>query len=245
MLKFITSGFYYLLLFSFIVLISEKFSLIESVPVEKYVLYQPNIGMNDAQFKNVIKYFGFKKKNKYVKKFDHNYKNISRLNDDKVIALLVSSCDVPINDLGDNLSNYVHLRRNKKYGYSIVEFKSPIHIVSQCILFKFNELVRNEYQGYLRSEKVLLTNLTSEIPQKQYKDFLYKKISLVDTLMTLQPKEFLRYHFWLLSESEVENDTLTESFYLAMLSCILVFLIISLFNKSFNLSEEIGLNSRL
>lgn len=221
----------YSLLFAALVFLSERFDFVKSELSEQYLLYQPNIGMNDIQFKEVMKYFGFKKKNKYVKKFDQNYKHLARLNDNRFITLLSQKCDLTKNEISRFPSNFIHLKRSKKYGFAVVEFRGPFIGQAKCILEKFNAFVRSEHQSYLEQEKTYLTNSIAKADNIELKKMLVKKVGLLDSLMLLQPEGFLKYHFIQLKDSNVDEDVLHKLIYFSLMICLIVLLVHTLFKK--------------
>lgn len=231
MFSYLKSIFLYSLLFAVLVSLSESFDFVEPELSEQYLLYQPNIGMNDIQFKEVMKYFGFKKKNKYVKKFDQNYKHLARLNDNRFIILLSEKCDLSQNVISRYPSNFIHLKRSKKYGFAVVEFRGPFVGQAQCILEKFNAFVRIEHHSYLEQEKTFLSNFIAHADNVELKKMLIKKVGLLDSLMLLQPEGFLKYHFIQLKDSNVNEDVLHKSIYFAVLICLIIFLIHTLIKK--------------
>lgn len=231
MLSYLKSIVLYSLLFAVLVLLSEKFDFVKSELSEQYLLYQPNIGMNDIQFKEVMKYFGFKKKNKYVKKFDQNYKHLARLNDNSFILLLSQKCDLSKNETSRFPSSFIHLKRSKKYGFAVVEFRGPFVGHAKCILEKFNAFVRVEHQSYLEQEKTHLSNFISNADNIELKKMLIKKVGLLDSLMLLQPEGFLKYHFIQLKDSNVAEDVFHKSIYFSLLICLIALLIHTLFKK--------------
>ena len=219
------------LLFIFLnsVLYTEYFNVFKAPEKISYLVYQPNIGINQQQFDLVIQRFSFKKVTNSLKKIDYEYRLLPKLNDNHFIRVITNKCSKNKLDLGSYPSKLILIKRYKKYDYAIVSFSFPLADIAECLLSEFNNQIREQKLAYIDKELKPLYSLVKKEERNDIKTTLINKISLLKSLRLLYSSDYKTYNFLITSPYSSEDSTLKLSFIFALLIMIIFLLITRLF----------------